>query len=167
MEAYKITILYLFVLTAFIFFPTANSFGNEYEALKGVQSVRAVFDMRVGDPWVAAAQLELIHKTFKDPNLTIGPMKPDLVVIFMGRAVELVSRTREGFTPEEQKQMDAIARIISNMAKDGIKLEICMYAVHSANVDPDSILPEIKPVGNGWISSIGYQLNGYALISNL
>ena len=163
---YKTYILYLFVSIAFILSSTANSFGGEYEALKGVKSVKAVFDMRVGNPKVASVHLDLIHKTFKDQNLTIKSKKPHLVVIFMGPAVKLVSKAREGFTPEEQKQLDAIAGIISNMAKDGIKLEICMAAVHLTGVDPNSILPEIKQLGNGWISAIGYQLNGYALISD-
>jgi intracellular sulfur oxidation DsrE/DsrF family protein len=50
------------------------------------------------------------------------------------------------------------------MANDGIILETCMTAAHSLNVDPDSILPEINKVGNGWISVIGYQHSGYALV---
>lgn len=41
-----------------------------------------------------------------------------------------------------------------------------MAAVHLTGVDPASILPEIKPVDNRWISAIGYRLNGYALISD-
>jgi len=163
---YKTYILYIVVSIVFVLSSTPNSFGDEYNALKGVKSVKAVFDMRVGNPKVAAVHLDLIHKTFKDQNLTIKSKKPDLVVIFMGPAVKLVSKTRKGFTPEEQKQLDAIAGIISNMAKDGIKMEICMAAVHLTHVDPDSILPEIKQLGNGWISAIGYQLNGYALISD-
>jgi len=32
------------------------------------------------------------------------------------------------------------------------------------NVDPVSVLPEIKRVGNGWISMIGYQAQGYSLV---
>lgn len=163
---YKTYILYLFVTIAFILSSTTNSLGEEYEALKGVESVKAVFDVRVGNPKVAAVHLDLIHKTFNDQNLTIKSKKPDIVVIFMGPAVKLVSKTREGFTPEEQKHLDTIAGIISNMAKDGIKLEICVAAVHLTHGNTDSILPEIKQVGNGWISAIGYQLNGYALISD-
>jgi len=163
---YKTYLIYFFVTVAFIFSSTISASRNEYEALKGVQSVKAVFDERVGNPNVAAFHLDLMHKTFNDQNLWIESKKPDMVIIFMGPAVKLVSKAREGFTPEEQKKLDTIAGIISNMAKDGIKLEICMAAAHAMNVAPDSILPEIKPVPNGWISAIGYQLNGYALISD-
>lgn len=163
---YKNFIVCLFVSVAFILSYAAVSFGGEYEALKGVESVKAVFDVRVGNPKVAAVHLDLIHKTYKDPNLTIKSKKPELVVIFMGPAVKLVSKDRKGFSPEDQKQLDVIAGIISNMAKDGIKLEICVAAVHLTGGEPASILPEIKQVGNGWISAIGYQHKGYALISD-
>lgn len=163
---YKTYIRHLIVSLILTVSLTVNAFANEYEALNGVESVKAVFDIRVGNPKAAAVHLDLIHKTFKDQNLTIKSKKPDIVVIFMGPAVKLVSKTREGFLPEEQKQLDTIASLISNMAKDGIKLEICVAAVHLTNGDPNSILPEIKQVGNGWISAIGYQLRGYALISD-
>ena len=50
------------------------------------------------------------------------------------------------------------------MAKDGIQFEICLIAVKVFGVEPSSILPEIKQVGNGWISLIGYEARGYALV---
>ena len=163
---YKVYILGLFISAAFLLCSVTSSSAAGYEALKGVESVKAVFDERVGNPKVAVAHLDLIHKTFKDQSLTIKSRKPHLVVIFMGPAVKLVSKNTEGFTPEEQKDLGSIARIISDMSKDGIKLEICMAAVRLMNVDPASILPEIKPVDNGWISAIGYQLKGYAYIAD-
>jgi intracellular sulfur oxidation DsrE/DsrF family protein len=163
---YKANILCLLISVALLFSLTGISLADEYEGLKGVKSAKAVFDVRVGNPKVAAVHLDLIRETFKELNLTIKSKKPSLVVIFMGPAVKLVSKNREGFTPEEREQLDAVARIISDMAKEGIKLEICMAAVRLLGVDSASILPEIKQVGSGWTSAIGYQLKGYALISD-
>ena len=57
-----------------------------------------------------------------------------------------------------------IAETISAMAQDGIKFEICLIAVDLLGVDRASILPEIKHVGNGWISLVGYQHKGYGLV---
>ena len=162
-KPYEIPVVFL---VAFMLSIATNSLANEYESLTGVDSVKAVFDVRVANPKVAAVHLDLIHKTFKDQNLTINSKKPDFVIIFMGPAVKLVSKARTGFTSEDQKQLDAIAGIILDMAKDGIKLEICVAAVHLTGGDTASILPEIKQVGNGWISAIGYQHKGYALISD-
>jgi intracellular sulfur oxidation DsrE/DsrF family protein len=67
-------------------------------------------------------------------------------------------------SPEDQKMLDAIAGRISKMANDGIKLEICLVAAKIFNVDPATILPEIKHVENGWISLIAYQAKDYSLI---
>ncbi len=157
---------YLIIAVAIGLLLPVSSFASQYNALKGLDSVRAVFDVRVGNPKVAAVHLDLIHKTFKDPNLHINSKKPEVIVVFMGPAVKLVSKTREGLAPEAAAHLDTIAGIVSKMAKDGIKLEICVAAVELMGIDPDSILPEINKVDNGWISAIGYQLNGYALISD-
>ena len=161
---YKTYISSVFISVAFILSLAANSFGDEYDSLKGVGLPNAVFDFRIGDPNSAAIHLDLIYNTFKDQNLLIKSEKPDFALIFMGPAVKLVSKNRTGFTSEDQKQLDAIARTVSEMSKDGIKLEICLAAVHLMGVDTASIFPEIKQVANGWISAIGYQHKGYALV---
>lgn len=161
---HKPFVLCLFATIAFVLSLTSSSLATDYESLKGIESAKAVFDFRIANPKVAAVHLDLIHKMFRDQNLTINSKKPEIVVIFIGPAVKLVSNARTGFTPEEKKQLDAIAGIISDMAGDGIKLEICLVAAHLMRVDPASILPEVKKVGNGWISEIGYQHKGYALI---
>jgi intracellular sulfur oxidation DsrE/DsrF family protein len=157
-------ILSLIVSICLIFAVAANVSGETYEALKGVESVKAVFDFRVSSPKIAAVHLDLIHKTFKNRNLTAITKNPDFVVVFMGPAVKLISKNRESFSSEDQKHLDAIAGIIAKMVKDGIKVEVCVVAADLLGVDPASLLPEIKQVENGWISSIGYQHNGYALI---
>jgi intracellular sulfur oxidation DsrE/DsrF family protein len=60
--------------------------------------------------------------------------------------------------------LDEIAGTISEMSKDGIKLEICLVAASLLGVDPASVLPDIKHVDNGFISLIGWQTNGYSLV---
>ena len=134
----------------------------EYEALKGVKSAKAVFDVRIGQHQSTALHLKLIHQTYKD--LMTVYKKPEVVVVFIGPSVKLISKNREGLTPEDQKSLDEIANTVSAMSKDGIRLEICMVAAKVFNVDPASVLPEIKKVENGWISIIGYQAQGYSLV---
>ena len=163
---HKISIFSLFLLIILILISSSISMAGEYDSLKGVKSVKTVFDFRIADPMSAAVHLDLMLKTFKDSNLTINSTKPDFAVIFMGPSVKLVSKNREGFSAEQQKYLDTIAKTVSDMAENGIKLEICLAAVRLTGVDPGSIYSEFKQVPNGWISSIGYQLNGYALIDN-
>ena len=90
--------------------------------------------------------------------------KPAFVVIFIGPSVKLMSKNKEGFSPEEQKSLDEIANTISIMAKDGIRMEICLVAANIFGVDPGSFLPGLKPVPNGWVSLIGYETKGYSLV---
>ena len=142
----------------------ANSSGEEYEALKGLNSVKAVFDVRINSPKSAALHLKLIHETFKDKNIQAVERNPAFVVVFIGPSVKLISKQREGFSSEEHTVLDEIARIISEMSRDGIKFEICLIAARVFGVDPASVLPEFQHVGNGWISSIGYQAQGYSLV---
>ena len=153
----------LLMMSPIVFAATAVS-GEEYTALKGEQAIKTVFDIRVSSPKKAAAHLKLIHQTFQDSNIVAVTKNPDVAVIILGPAVKLVSTNREGFTSEDQQFLDEIAAKVSAMSQDGIQLELCLIAAQNFGVDPASVLPEITPVGNGWISLIGYQAKGYSLI---
>jgi intracellular sulfur oxidation DsrE/DsrF family protein len=154
----------LFVSICFFAAGAASVSGAGYEGLKGLKSVKAIFDVRIGNPKSAALHLKLIHQTFQDKNIKAVTKKPAFVVVFIGPSVKLISKNREGFSAEDQKILDEIAGIISEMSKEGIKLEICLVAAKVFGVDPTTVLPEIKHVGNGWISLIGYEAKGYSLV---
>ena len=136
--------------------------GEEYKSMKGIKSVKVVFDERESNPKIAALHLTGIHQTYKE--LATMKKNPVFVVVFIGPSVKLISKNREGFSPEDLKSLDEIANTISAMAKDGINFEMCLVAATFFNVDPESVLPEIKGVGNGWIPIIGYQAQGYSLV---
>jgi intracellular sulfur oxidation DsrE/DsrF family protein len=135
---------------------------EEYEAMKGIKSAKAVFDERESNPKSAALHLTVIHQTYKE--LVAMKKNPVFVLLFIGPSVKLISKNRAGFSPEDQKSLDEIANTISAMSKDGINLEFCHLAAKVFNVEPASVLPEIKGVGNGWISILGYQAQGYSLV---
>ena len=135
---------------------------EEYNAMKGVKSVNAMFDMRVANLQSAIVALNLIHDTYKE--LAAMKKKPVFVVVFMGGAVKLISSDHSGFKAEEENSLKEIAGIVSKMSKAGIRVEVCLFAAKVFGVEPASILPEIQRVGNGWISEIGYQARGYSLV---
>jgi len=116
----KAMMISLFLSICFLLVAGANGFGEEYGALKGLKSVKAVFDVRAGNPKSAALMLKLIHQTYRDKNITAVTKQPALAVVFIGPSVKLTSKNREGFSPEEQKILDEIAGIISQMSKEGI-----------------------------------------------
>jgi intracellular sulfur oxidation DsrE/DsrF family protein len=151
-------IVLVVILSAF------NSAAADYDMLQGLKSFNAVVDMRSGKPKSLALQLDLIHQMYKDASVRKVTENPDFVIIFIGPSVKLVSTNTEGFSAEDKMTVAKIAKTISAMAKDGIKFEICLIAVDLLGVDRTSILPEIKLVGNGWISLVGYQHLGYGLV---
>lgn len=156
----SIAVASVFMLAAVV----GSASAATYEALAGMKSIKAIFDVRAGNAKSAAMQLKLIHDTYKDKSIMAVSKKPSFIVAFMGPSVKLISKDKQGISPEDQKAMDEIAQTVQAMAKDGIKLEVCDFAVKVFGVDPASILPEIKHVPNGWISLIGYQAKGYSLV---
>lgn len=161
MKRNTITVVNLFVAISLLC-AVPVVYGEEYEGLKDIKSAKVVFDERENNPNTAVVHLKLIHQTYKD----FAKMKkdPSFVVMFIGPSVKLISKNREGFSPEDQKSLDEIANTISAMSKDGIKTEICLVAANVFHVDPASVLPEIKRVGNGWISMTVHQAQGYSLV---
>lgn len=160
----KLSLMSLFLTVCLLIVTASNSLSEEYTALKGLRSVKAVFDFELGTPQSALMHLQVIRQTFKDKNIWVSKKKPEVVVVFIGPSVRLVSRNRSGFSADDQKILDEYASTLSAMTKEGIRFEICLIAAKAFGVEPSSILPEIKHVGNGWIALIGYQAEGYSLV---
>lgn len=153
------------VLIALMLLPAvpASSQEREYAAMEGVTSAQTVFDFRVGDPKVALAHLNLIQSMRDDPSMRIKGEPPEIVVVFIGPSVKLIS-TDEGANASGSST--AIAEKISEMDAEGVRFEICMTTAHALDISADTILPEIVQVGNGWVSLVGYQHQGYAMIAD-
>jgi uncharacterized protein len=97
-----------------------------------------------------------------DPAMVIDGRKPELVLVLIGPSVDLVSTGKKG----DAGAQEAIARKISAMDADGVEFVVCMSSAHALGIPEESILPQIRKVQNGWISIIGYQHNGYALVAD-
>ena len=160
----KAIMISLLLSACLTFVAVTLGWGEEYEALQGLTSINAVFDVRISNPKSAALHLKVLYDTCKDKSIMAATKKPAFAVIFSGPSVKLMTKNKEGFSPEEQKSLDEIANTISIMAKDGIRMEICLVAANIFGVDPGSFLPGLKPVPNGWVSLIGYEAKGYSLV---
>lgn len=154
------------ILLSSVLLMTFTAFGTagDYQALKNVETVKTVFDFRDGIPESALVHIKLLHDTYKDKAIRDVSAKPDFVVIFMAGSVKLLSSNREAFSTEEKILLEEMDKVITAMSKDGIQMEICLFAANFFSVDPETISPLISRVNNGWISSIGYQEQGYTLV---
>lgn len=135
-----------------------------YKSLQGVKHVEAVFDFRIGDPKSAALHLDVIHQTCKDKALQTGKKKPAFAVVFSGPSVKLLSKKRDGVMADEAKKLDEIAAMLTILAKEGVRLEVCRIALNVFGIESASILPELHTVGNGYVSLIGYGAQGYSSV---
>lgn len=137
---------------------------QDYKALQDVEDVKAVFDIRSGDPEDVVDHLFLVHKTFKDKAVRNADSDPEFAVVFMDKSVMLLSQNRENFSPREREMLKKADQLMSTMVQDGVILEVCLVALDYYGVDADSVADNINRVPNGWISSIGYQAKGYSLV---
>ena len=139
--------------------------GQQYRALEGVTSAKVVFDVRTGDPQRAASSLALMREMLTDDSLTAIAERPEFALVFSGGAVRLISSDTEGFSREDREVLEQIEETVSAMTRDGIRLEACLIAANRFGVDPDSFVAGVDPVGNGWISLIGYQAKEHSLVA--
>ena len=68
------------------------------------------------------------------------------------------------FNEAELAEVQKFQTTLKQMKKDGVTLEVCRYALKGMGVDEATIIPEVDPVDNGFVSVIGYQMQGYAVV---
>lgn len=154
------TLVVLFSLIAAS--PAAS--GGYDNALKDVKGIKAVFDVSQGSPGMSNLIFWAVKNVYDDKTTKSLPEKPQVAIVFNGPAVKLISKDRSSFAEKDFGELDKFHEMIRQLKKDGVKLEVCLYAAKVVGVDPATILPEIDQVGNGFISIIGYQAQGYSVI---
>ena len=137
--------------------------GQEYKALEGLESINSVIDFRKDNPKEAAAYLHYIHQTYMYLNTSFSE-NADLVIVFTGPVVKLLSTNSKSLSAADSEILDQIAETVASMGKDGIRMEICLFACKLSGIELETILPEIKQVENGWVSLLGYQAKDYSLL---
>lgn len=144
---------------------TTPALADGYDsALKNVNGLKAVFDYSHGDPKMSNILLDAVKNAYDTEEVKALPEKTQLVIVFQGPAVKLITTDRSNFAQKDFAQLDQLHGMIKQLKKDGVKMEVCLYAANVVGVDPATFLPEIDKVGNGFISTMGYQTQGYALI---
>lgn len=153
--------LFIFISILLVVTP---ALAQDYDALEGVKGLNTVFDYGHASPEEALIIFPAIREVYQSKSVTSLPNPPSVVIVFHDAAVKFLTTERKG-SEEENATLDKIAEVIRQFEKDGVKMEVCMYAVEVFGVNPDTIMPEIEKVGNGWIAVSGYQAKGYSLIA--
>ena len=152
------------LLMAILLAPAVSFAGqfNNANALKGLKTVKVVCDVNVGEPKLLLQRLTLIDETYT--QLIDAGIKPTFVVAFRGPATNYVTRGTGYVPPESRAIKKKIQGWVQQFSENGIVLEQCAIAARSLNVAFQDILPQITVVRNGYISIVGYQNKGYALL---
>jgi len=156
-------LFFIGMLSFFSLIAIAEEKPNDADSLKGLDSVKVVYDITQGDPKRLLGRLNLIEKTAK--MIKDQGVKPEFVLAFRGPASFYASTYRDRIAPENHKVADDIKEKIGLMSKlEGVKFEQCSVATGFLKIKNTSIYSDIKVIGNSWISLSGYQNRGYAYI---
>jgi intracellular sulfur oxidation DsrE/DsrF family protein len=138
---------------------------DDKAALAGLNEVKVSFDLKEGNGKLLLDRLEIIDETRQ--SLIEQGVKPHVIIAFRGPATRLVQTDRELIKPEDREMAATIAAKIKQMgASAGIEgFEQCAVAVREQGTKAEHVLPQIRVVGNGFISLMAYQAKGYAYIA--
>ena len=139
----------------------AAQFNND-NALTGLSRVKIVCDVNVGDPDSLLTRMYFLDTTYSQ-LLDFG-VKPTIVIAFRGKASLFITKNDKYIKPEHRKQRLEMKAWLEHFSGLGFTLEQCYIAAKSFKIDTKDFLPQVNIVANGYISLIGYQSQGYALL---
>jgi predicted peroxiredoxin len=136
---------------------------NDADALENIKTGKVVWDIAIDNPKKLALYLSVIKETYD--GLVKQNVKSEMIFTFRSGSVKLISSNREKVPLEDHDELDKVHQLLNELQKkDGVKMESCSIATRLQNIDNKTILTGIKPVGNTFISIIGYTARGYAVI---
>ena len=135
---------------------------SDATALQGVTQGRVVFDINISEPAKLPLYLMVIDETISD--LERQGVKPEVILAFRGKAVTLISTDHERIDLADVPDVEKAAAQLAALQKRGARMEACSVATRLSGVDHATLLPGVEPVGNTFVSLIGYQAQGYATI---
>lgn len=133
-------------------------------ALKGVTSYDAVFEVSLGNPKIANLVFWAVKDSYEAEEVKGLAGDPNVVIVFHGPVVKLLSSDKSPFNSAEWAEVEKFQETLRQMKKDGVTMEVCLYAAKVLGVDKATIMPEIDRVANGFVSVVGYQMQDYAVV---
>jgi len=152
-------------LATFLFCSVGAKAADDHASLTGLKEVKVAFDIKDCDGKLLLGRLDIIDETRQ--SLIQQGVTPHFILAFRGPATKLVQTDPDKIKPEDRAMAAKIATRIKEMSGapgvDGF--EQCAVAAREQGTKTDLVLPEIRVVGNGFISLMAYQAKGYAYIA--
>lgn len=133
--------------------------------LAGLSEMKIAFDITDGNPQLLVRKLDVIDTTRK--QLIEAGVRPRIVMAFRGGASYYTQTNLAAVKEADRADALAVRARLRGMAKaSGIEaVEQCNLPLAQLKLKPDDLMPEVKLVGNGWISLVAYQQKGYGYIA--
>jgi intracellular sulfur oxidation DsrE/DsrF family protein len=131
---------------------------DDAEALSGLTSVRAIYDVRTKDEKTLQFIFTVMRDTYDET--VQQDVKARYVASMRGPTVKLLIRSRQGDKALQEKTVG----LIKELNQRGIRLEACGYALNLFGVEAEDLYAGVVGVGNSLNSLIGYQIKGYSLV---
>lgn len=132
-------------------------------ALQGLADVKVIYDVTTGIAKKLLSRLELVEET-RDSIVKQGG-KPHFILSIRGPASLLVQKDESKIKPEDLPVVAKIKEKIKAMSKEPeYQMNQCAVANRYLKINNEDTIPEVKVVGNSWISLAAYQNKGYAYI---
>lgn len=130
--------------------------------LKGLDKIQIYFDVSVKDDNLLVHRMELIDRSIR--QMAEAGVEVAAIIGIRGGASRFITADDHYVLAEELANKKKIQDWVINFSDRGIAIEQCAIAAEINQIDLQDFLPEVKVVGNGYISLAGYQTHGYALI---
>ncbi|MBU1212365.1 MAG: DsrE family protein [Alphaproteobacteria bacterium] len=135
---------------------------SDAAALKGVTTGKVVFDIATPKAETLVVLLTVVRETY---DLVAQKIEPQMVLAIRGAPVKAIRTNRDDLPLESYDAYEKINNILDDLAKrPGVRKEVCSISTPMLGVENASIKPAFHVVGNTWVSLIGYQAQGYAVI---
>jgi intracellular sulfur oxidation DsrE/DsrF family protein len=155
-----------FVLFMFLFLTLSvlpvQAAENFSDSLTGLSKVNVVVDLNQSKSNLLDLRLKLIKQTYVQIKET--GKTPDFVVAIRGGASVFMTKSDKYVDSSDAGLKKIIHERIKEMTKMGIRFQQCDVALNLLHIDSEDIIPEIEVVANGYVTLIGYQNKGYALL---
>ena len=152
----------LFVIAVPAISLAASKATHDADALSGLKTAKAVYDVRTKNPKSLLFILKVIEATEK--GMRDQGVEPDFILSFRGGTLPLLTRDPKTETEAEKAILTEVRERLGELRDRGMVLEACNVAAGIFKVKQADLADDLTMVGNSLISLVGYQNKGYALV---
>ncbi len=131
-------------------------------ALDGVQKTSIYFDVSLTDDALLVVRMDLLDRTIR--TLEESGLEVNAVIGVRGHASRFITEDDHYVLEEEIDNKKKIQEWVKRFSDRGVVIEQCAIAAGMHDIAPDDFLPQVTIVGNGYVSLVGYQAQGYAVV---